>query len=65
MQNYGSKTLKIYFEYFNISAGVKGAILNLTFLISSQILITCTDYWANNWAAFEEKNTNMRFVYIK
>jgi len=52
--------LKIYFEYFKVSAGVLEAILNFTFLISSQILITGTDYWINNWASFEGKYTNMR-----
>ena len=61
IQKYGSKTLEIYFEYFKVSAGVLGLILNFTFLISSQILITATDYWINNWASSEEKYTNNEF----
>jgi len=54
-------TLKIYFEYFKVSAGVFGAILNFIFLISSQILITCTDFWINHWASFENINSYTEF----
>lgn len=51
-------TLKTYLSYFKMGAGLFGALLNCLLFILSQFIILSADYWINNWASIEEKNTH-------
>lgn len=49
-------TFKTYLSYFEVGAGVFGAVLNFIVFISSQLIIVYTDYWINYWASIENEN---------